>query len=283
MTLSAKRMNVAQPALSQSMKKLETELNIELFERRGRNIHLTKAGKYLQKQISPIIDSLESLPEDIKEYALDEARSVDIGMYSASKLVLNAIAAYKRKYPKTKFRISQSDDESSNDISIYTVLNSSKEAGKDDPNIHFFSERIGVALPKKLASQGIGELSDLACEQFVLLAGSKGFRKTCDALCAAKGFIMHDTIESDSPDVVRKLIGLGLGVGFWPEYSWGKLEGSNADFVPLDNKEFVRTIAVKLNSNSTNSKEVNRFFDFLLQEMRSTFNNVQYNHHRRDD
>ena len=55
---------------------------------------------------------------------------------------------------------------------------------------------------------------------------------------------MGNAIESDSPDAVRELIGLGLGVGFWPEFSWGGLEGSSARFAPIaDARRFFEFMA----------------------------------------
>ena len=46
---AAERLHIAQPSLSQQIRKLEGILEVELFDRSGRNITLTPAGKALSE------------------------------------------------------------------------------------------------------------------------------------------------------------------------------------------------------------------------------------------
>ncbi len=271
MTLSAKRLNVAQPALSQSMKKLENELGVKLFEHTGRNIRLSANGEFLDKQLAPALSIIGDIPERVRSFSLGEPCAINVGMYSASKLVIDSIARYKANHRKARFCISQSPDETRHDIVVRTVRTQEASATPSRASTCIFRERIGIALPTSIAKRNVVNLSELEDEQFVLLAGSKGFRSVCDELCASKGFFMRNAIESDNPDAVRKLIGLGLGVGFWPEYSWGTLEESNARFAPIDDKDFVRSIIVKLDQKEGAPSEAKEFFEFLVNDMGTMF------------
>ena len=108
-----------------------------------------------------------------------------------------------------------------------------------------FRERILVALPERAdVPQGPVGLKALEHAGFVALSGSRGFRRVCDRLCAHSGFQPRIALESDNPAVVRKAIALGLGVGFWPEWSWGTVEGDGVGLREVDEPRFERTISV---------------------------------------
>ncbi|WP_158734764.1 LysR family transcriptional regulator [Alteribacillus sp. YIM 98480] len=66
-TKAAKKLHMAQPPLSQQLKKIEEELNIELFERNGRTIELTEAGRVLYKKAKNIMHELEETIVEVQE------------------------------------------------------------------------------------------------------------------------------------------------------------------------------------------------------------------------
>ena len=66
-TKSADNLHVAQPALTQSIHKLEEELEIPLFKHDGRNIKLTTYGQWLYKKLTPIVKEIDEIPEQLKQ------------------------------------------------------------------------------------------------------------------------------------------------------------------------------------------------------------------------
>ena len=93
-TNAARRLHIAQPALSQSIKRLENEVGSELFSRRGRHIFLNDAGKIMVKEITPLLSALDSIPAKIAEAAGVMNRTVKISVLSASRLVTVIIREY---------------------------------------------------------------------------------------------------------------------------------------------------------------------------------------------
>lgn len=83
---AAKALYVTQSALSNSIKKLEGELGVRLFEHQGRNAVLTDRGKVFAARISPILNDLDNAISEIQ--ADTEARQ--------NKARLGAVAALMR-------------------------------------------------------------------------------------------------------------------------------------------------------------------------------------------
>lgn len=257
-TNSAKKLNVAQPALTQSIRRLERELGVKLFERSGRNVRLTACGTALEKRIAPLLAALDELPEELAVVAGRERAAVRLAIESASGLAVDAIAAYRARHPDARFVVTQETATRRWDLRIRTV-----HADGANPSARRFAERIGVAVPAERGADGPLALADLADEPFICLAGSRTFRAVCDEACAQAGFAPRVAFESDSPAVVKNMIGLGLGVGFWPERSWGGLEDSSATLAAIADAPFARTIEIEPAQGPLN-EEAAAFRGFLV-------------------
>ena len=64
---AAQALRVSQPSISRAVASLEKELQVELFERQGKRILLTRAGLTFREQISPILWKLEGLGDEMKK------------------------------------------------------------------------------------------------------------------------------------------------------------------------------------------------------------------------
>ncbi|MCI9130106.1 MAG: LysR family transcriptional regulator [Eggerthellaceae bacterium] len=273
MTKSAKRLHVAQPALSQSIHRLEDELGVRLFERQGRNICLTEEGKRFQARVSPLIASLDDAVEETRREASDQLPVVRVGIFSASSLVVDAIASFMAEEPEVAFEVVQHEGEANVHVSVRTLPPSKGRRRVAAGEVASFSEAIGVAAPKRAGMEGPVALSAFEQERFISLAGSRSFRSLCDSLCAGQGFFPRVVFDSDSPALVRKMIGLGLGVGFWPEFSWGPVASSDVRWHPLEDPGFERTLIVERAPARDDQTEAacERFCTHLISHIQSAW------------
>ena len=264
MTNTAKQLHIAQPALTQSIHRLEQELGVSLFERAGRGIRLSSAGAYVRDRVKPAMETLENMARDVQLFQQGEQGVVRVGVHAASGVAIDGIAAYSELNPHVSFEITQDERERHRDVIVTTITPRGSSTVENAVEKTPFSERIGIAVPASSALGNTASLADFASERFIALAGSRRFREVCDTFCARRAFTPHIAFESDNPLVVKKMIGLGLGVGFWPDHSWGDLDPKSCRLVHLQEPEFTRDVIVAKTSRCTPDSEAQRFYDFLL-------------------
>lgn len=264
MTNTAKQLHIAQPALTQSIHRLEQELGVSLFERAGRGIRLSPAGAYVRDRVKPAMETLENVARDVQLFQQGEQGVVRVGVHAASGVAIDGIAAYSELNPHVSFEITQDERERHRDVIVTTITPRGSSTVENAVEKTPFSERIGIAVPAGSMLGDTASLADFASERFIALAGSRRFREVCDTFCAHRAFTPHIAFESDNPLVVKKMIGLGLGVGFWPDHSWGDLDPASCRLVHLRETEFTRNVIVAKTSRCTPDSEAQRFYEFLL-------------------
>ncbi len=263
-TNTAKQLHIAQPALTQSIHRLEQELGVSLFERAGRGIRLSPAGAYVRDRVKPAMETLENVARDVQLFQQGEQDVVRVGVHAASGVAIDGIAAYSELNPHVSFEITQDERERHRDVIVTTITPRGSSTVENAVEKMPFSERIGIAVPAGSALGETASLAEFANERFIALAGSRRFREVCDTFCARRAFTPHIAFESDNPLVVKKMIGLGLGVGFWPDHSWGELDPKSCRLVHLQETEFMRDVIVAKTSRCTPDSEAQRFYEFLL-------------------
>lgn len=264
MTNTAKLLHIAQPALTQSIHRLEQELGVSLFERAGRGIRLSSAGAYVRDRVKPAMETLENVARDVQLFQQGEQGVVRVGVHAASGVAIDGIAAYSELNPHVSFEITQDERERHRDVIVTTITPRGSSTVENAVEKIPFSERIGIAVPASSTLGDTASLADFANDRFIALAGSRRFREVCDTFCAHRAFTPHIAFESDNPLVVKKMIGLGLGVGFWPDHSWGDLDPASCRLVHLRETEFMRDVIVAKTSRCTPDSEAQRFYEFLL-------------------
>lgn len=269
-TRTAEQLHVAQPALTQGIHRLEKELGVKLFRKNGRNIALTEYGTYLKEIITPVLQILEQIPEHIQEMASIRKQTLHINVLAASAMVTNALIQYQQKHDDINFQVTQNSEYKDADITISTIeqfIMPKKSLDK----FMIFTEDIFLAVPSNEKFSCLNEISlcDLKDEKFISLTASKAFRKICDKFCIHSGFTPKIIFESDSPNAVQNLIAAGLGVGFWPHYTWGKSETNEVLLLPIKEPICRRDIVIRLKAKGEAVQtEAQKFFNYIGEYIR---------------
>lgn len=217
MSRSAERLHVAQPAISRSMKQLERELGTKLFIRGQRGMELSDDGHALAHRLAPVARELEGIAEMFKPHEVAQPE-VSIEVAAASEVALSALALWIQTHPDCRVALTQGAGEGG--VSGDIVIAASPAQGCASRS--WFSERIMLAArPGTFDEASPLSFKELSKLDFVSLPPAYGFSSAVASMCTLAGFKPRTVFESNNPNVVRKMVELGLGVGFWPEKSWG--------------------------------------------------------------
>lgn len=272
-TNSAKKLHIAQPALTKAIHSFEDELGVPLFTAKGRNIILTEYGIFLRDKLRPIIDELDNIPNQLKTKVELENSTIHLNVLAASTLITEAIIKYKSMHNDINFQFFQNTESELYDIGITTRMfyRFSEDSAKDK---FVYTEKIYLAVPNNKKYRGMTSinLEDVKNEGFISLLGSRQLRLICDKFCQNVGFLPRIIFESDNPAAVKNMIAANIGIGFWPEHTWGTLEGDKVLLLEIENPRCQRDILFTCNYNKTDNTNVEDFFAFLRSYTESVMN-----------
>lgn len=222
-TRAAARLNLAQAALSEQMRKLEAELGTELFRRARRGTNLTAAGETLRSHAESLLAQAALARKSVRDLVeLDAGRLVVASVPSVSAIVLPAaIAAFRRKHPGVEFALLEGTTEEvaqwvDSGRAEFGVVQLPAPRG-DFTITPLFEEAFVLLVPRghPFASGRAVRVSELAGEGFVFYKGR--VRDTALLACRAAGFEPRIVCESGELGTIHSLVAAGLGVALLPE------------------------------------------------------------------
>lgn len=262
MTKAAEMLQIAQPALSQSIKRLESELGVTLFNRENRTIKLNETGKFLERELIPILAALDDLPSAVRAKYKQNSHTIHINILAASRLVTDCIILYKKQHPEIQFRLSQNHEIEKEELCVSTAF-PGEELGENSRLILKEAFYLAVPASSSYAQKKSLSLNAVKDEGFISLSNNRPIRRICDRFCLESGFTPRTICETDNPESIRNLIAAGLGIGFWPEYSWGRLSTPQIALIPLEGSNYKRDIILTYHPREGNFETVNDFCYFL--------------------
>jgi LysR family hydrogen peroxide-inducible transcriptional activator len=245
---AAERCQIAQPSLSQQVLKLEEDLGAKLFDRLGRSIRITDAGRAFLPHARSILEQVEAARSSVAEKNTDTRGSVAVGAIPtiAPYLMPRYTAAFARKYPDAKLRIVEETTpiliaalrELSIDIAILALPLRHRELKV----FTIRTEPLFAVLPKDhpRASAESVALKGLRGEPFVMLRDGHCFRDLSIATCTHARVTPKIAFESDQFSSVLGMVAAGVGISLVPEMAVDRNAGCR--YVRLSDSRATRTI-----------------------------------------
>ncbi len=223
---AAEKLNISQPSLTYAISALEEELGVELFERKGRGITLSRYGEEFLKTVRSSLDILESGKRTISE---EGKRGGFVHIGSIRTLATTLVPSLMRDYMNTTghpftFRLTTETGFSRGilDALAAKTIDFGFTTIPGDPEIYetvpFTYSRFVIIVPlgHPLSRRESVTLKEALSYPQILFSPEAGLRKSLDALFSSAGVTPVALLETEEDDVVAGLVSAGFGAAVLP-------------------------------------------------------------------
>ena len=222
---AAERCNVAQPSLSQQIKKLEIEIGNPLFDRLGRRVVLTDAGKMLLPRARAILGELQDIKVDLQTELQEGHGTLTVGFIpTIAPFVLPAvIRRFSREYPEATLEV----HEDLTDELIRKIIAAELDVGITSLPINnkliqteeLLTEHLLVAASQRydIASQTSIRVKELGDFPFIALSEVHCLGEQVQSFCYQQDVNLNIVCHTSQLSTVQNCITLGLGVSLVPQ------------------------------------------------------------------
>lgn len=273
---AAQRLHMAQPPLSQAIRRLEEDLGVELLERTTRRVALTPAGERFLDRSRQILHEVDQAAREAARIAAGEIGRVVIGVVgSATYALLPPVARRLREeYPDIDFEFTSemlTADQVSRlgDGTIDIALMRPPLATEGLLLRVLRSEPLVVALPEShpLASRDVLDLGELRDETFVTYPADRRsvLYDTFLAACEAHGFHPTHTVQVAQTSTIVVFVAAGIGVAVLPA-SAAHLRLEGVRFLPLGDTPSVElAVGWRPGASATTQRVVDRLTQLVSE------------------
>ncbi|MBY0026315.1 LysR family transcriptional regulator [Priestia aryabhattai] len=270
-TKAAEQLSIAQPTLSRSISKLESELGVPLFERKGRQVILNRYGRLFYERTAKVLNEMEEAKRELSDLIHPYRGSISfaflksLGASSVPKLV----HAFLQEYPNVQFQIFENatnimlDQLQSGEIDF--CMSSVTESRAGIQWEYLWKDELYAYVPDthSFGSRQVLSISELAHESFIALKKGYGSRTIFDQLFEEAEIVPNITFEGEEFLTVIGFVAAHLGVALLPEIKGVDLRGIKK--IKLKEDTASRVIGIAWNKDKYLTPVAKKFQGFLIQ------------------
>ncbi|MDW0109684.1 LysR family transcriptional regulator [Sporosarcina aquimarina] len=227
---AAEVLHIAQPPLSQQLKKLETELGTTLIHRYRQKWELTETGEVLFQYAEKLLFTMKDIKQQISEIEHGSAGTLRIGVSSAClNLLVDYVSLYRDQFPNVKISVEKGNSEEllkkldRKEIEIALLL-------KLDHSEQYIVKTLGkqeyvVVSPRSWGNVFSSEkvtFKEIAKHPFIMLGamGGHSYYKNILRAFDAEGVAPDIVLESKDLTTVIAMVSGGLGLSIIPRVAY---------------------------------------------------------------
>ena len=224
-TRAAQDLGMTQSAVSTSVRHLEAELGLPLFERDTRNVRPTEAGRDLAARVGGLLSDLDNALESARNTAARRRGRVRIAAVptAVTRLLPPCCAECRGRYPEIDLQI---EEMAAEDVAAAVldgradlgVLNEGRDLAPL-ATIPLGNDIFCLVCPQghPLARKRAPRWRDLEGQDMVMLDARTGSRALIDAVLRDQGVSVRPVQEMSRPEAVAALVAAGMGIAVLPE------------------------------------------------------------------
>ena len=249
-TKAANVLHIAQPSLSTAIKNLEQDLALVLFDRKQRELTLTREGEVLHAEAKKLLNHMGHVEEEMKRLQHQGPMELSIGMIESSKFWLpKVLKTMKQEYPELHIEIVevlglQDINKAIKNYDIHFAITNQLISEKEVEVQPIYQEKFVALLPWGHILEGNPSISvkDINGEDFIIF--KEGFQTREDILNIFRqgGSRPNIQIEVERFETACSFVEEGLGVTFVPE-NYLRAERQNRFTIkPIEESNIARTV-----------------------------------------
>ena len=224
LTAAAESLNLTQSALSHSIKKLESQLGLSLWRKKGRGLHLTDAGNCLLSAARRILPQLEHTDELLRQFASGDRARLRIGMecHPCYQWLLKVVRPCLQQWPDVDIDVRQAFQFGgiaalfNHEIDLLVTPDPLHKPGLVFIPVFDYEQVLAVAADHPLAGKACASPADLVDQRLYTYPVEHArldiyTRFLVPAQCSPK-----QTISIEATEIMLQLVASGRGVAALP-------------------------------------------------------------------
>ncbi|MEH7350493.1 LysR family transcriptional regulator [Gottfriedia acidiceleris] len=269
-TRAAEKLGISQPALSRQIIALEDKLGVRLFDRLGKKIAITEAGKILQEESEKIFSNIKYIYEQIGELQKVKRGKLIIGAMSEelSQLASVIFLELHRMHPYLQMKIIMSDNIEDrviqNEIDI--ALTHMPLENEQLTNIPLYNEEFYLVVPfdHHLAEREKVDFEEIKDIQLVLSPKNHNCRKLIDDAATSMGFVFKPIIELTDVNSILSIVKAGIGATILPNTLLTSQNSETLKVIKIVNPVITKEIAIVHHKEKYIGSAARNFIDLLV-------------------
>lgn len=272
--IAAERNYITQPAVSQHIQILEKKLDTTLFERHGKKITLTPAGKAFLPYAESILKQYEEAKNHIHEIDNKFSGTIRIAtIYSIGLYELEAtIRKLFRKYPKINLHLEYQSNATIYELLLKRTVDFGLVAYPQerpgivtktftDDTLVFVQSPVHPTITKKRVA-----LKDVTCQKFIAYAQSTPTGRLINQFFLNNKVYPNNVQEYDNIELIKSAAILGLGLAILPKKTIAReLKEKSLEIIRVDGFNLKRPLGILYPEKKIFTKTTRTFYDALME------------------